>query len=45
VKGYVFLAVENKTDGRELINPRSNLDRWFLDERQDFNETKGYGGF
>jgi hypothetical protein len=45
VKEYVFLAVENKMDDRDLMNPRSNLDRSFLDEQQDFNEIKGYPSF
>jgi hypothetical protein len=34
-KGYVFPAVENKTGGRDLMNPRSNLDCGSLDEWQD----------
>jgi hypothetical protein len=42
VKGYAFLAVENKTGGRDLTSPRSNLDCGSLDERQGFNEPKGY---
>jgi hypothetical protein len=29
------MDVENKTGGRDLMNPRSNLDRGSLDERQD----------
>jgi hypothetical protein len=41
-KGYVFPTVENKMGGRELTSPRSNLDRGSLDERQGFNEPKGY---
>jgi hypothetical protein len=41
-KGYVFPAVENKMGGRDLTSPRSNLDRGSLDERQGFNEPKGY---
>jgi hypothetical protein len=42
VKGYVFPAVENKTGGRDLTSPRSNLDHGSLDERQGFNELKGH---
>jgi hypothetical protein len=45
VKGYVFPAVENKMDDRDLTSPRSNLDRGSLDEWQGFNETKGYPSF
>jgi hypothetical protein len=42
MKGYVFPAVENKMDGRDLTSPRSNVDHGSLDERHGFNETKGY---
>jgi hypothetical protein len=42
VKGYVFPTVENKMGDRDLMSPRFNLDRGSLDERQGFNELKGY---
>jgi hypothetical protein len=41
-EGVRLPAVENKTGGRDLTSPRSNLDRGSLDERQGFNEPKGY---
>jgi hypothetical protein len=43
--GVRLPTVENKMDGRDLTSPRSNLDRGSLDERQGFNETKGYPSF
>jgi hypothetical protein len=40
-KGYVFLAVENKMDGRYFINSITNLGHQWLIERLGLNNAKG----
>jgi hypothetical protein len=41
MKGHIFLAVENKMDGRDFINSITNLGHRLLIERLRLNNVKG----
>jgi hypothetical protein len=44
-EGYIFSAMENKMGARDLMIPRSNLDRSWCDGRLILYHTKSFSSF